>query len=73
MSQEVEIIQAPRVMLTVTEAAKCLSVGSSTFYQLILSGDIETVNIGRLRRVPVDCIVELVDRCRRAEQVAREP
>ena len=40
MSQEVEIIQAPRVMLTVAEAAKCLSVGRSTFYQLILSGDI---------------------------------
>jgi len=73
MSQEVEIIQAPRVMLTVAEAAKCLSVGRSTFYQLILSGDIETVNIGRLRRVPVDCLIEFVERCRRAEQVAREP
>lgn len=69
---DIEIIQTPRVMLSVAEAAKCLSVGRSTMYELIHSGDIETVHIGRLRRVPADCLREFVERCRR-QQGAGEP
>ena len=38
---DIEIIQTPRVMLSVTEAAKCLSIGRSTLYELINSGEIE--------------------------------
>ena len=45
---DIEIIQTPRVMLSVTEAAKCLSIGRSTLYELINSGEIESVHIGRL-------------------------
>lgn len=62
---DIEIIQAPRVMLSVAEAAKCLSVGRTTMYELIHSGAIESVHIGRLHRVPADCLREFVERCRR--------
>jgi excisionase family DNA binding protein len=55
-----------------TKAAKCLSIGGSTLYELIHSGEIETVHIGRLRRVPADCLQEFVERCRR-EHATREP
>jgi hypothetical protein len=41
-------------------------------YELINSGAIETVHIGRLRRVPADCLSDFVERCRR-EQRAQEP
>lgn len=68
---DIEIIQTPRVMLSVAEAATCLSVGRSTMYQLIHSGEIESVHIGRLHRVPADCLHEFVERCRR-EQSAGE-
>ena len=47
---DIEIIPTPRVMLSITDAARCLSVGRSTMYELINSGAIETVHIGRLRR-----------------------
>jgi excisionase family DNA binding protein len=69
---DIEIIQTPRVMLSVADAARCLSVGRSTMYELIRSGEIESVHIGRLHRVPADCLHEFVERCRR-EQTTTEP
>jgi len=66
---DIEIVQTPRVMLSVAEAAKCLSVGRSTMYELIHSGEIESVHIGRLHRVPADCLHEFVERCRRQQSV----
>ena len=69
---DIEVIQAPRVMLSLDQAAKCLSVGRSTMYELMNSGEIESVHIGRLHRVPADCLHEFVERCRR-QQGAGEP
>lgn len=46
--------EAPRDMLTIQEAARRLSVGRSTVYSLLESGNLESVCIGRLRRIPVD-------------------
>lgn len=69
---DIEIIPTPRVMLSITDAARCLSVGRSTMYELINSGAIETVHIGRLRRVPADSLSDFVERCRR-EQRAQDP
>jgi excisionase family DNA binding protein len=46
----------PRVLLTVAEAAKQLGIGRTTAYALVASGDLESVQIGRLRRVHVDAI-----------------
>ncbi|WP_159807540.1 helix-turn-helix domain-containing protein [Cellulomonas citrea] len=66
---DIEIIQTPRVMLNVVEVAKRLSVGRSTMYELIPSGEIESVHIGRLHRVPADCLHEFVARCRRQQSV----
>jgi excisionase family DNA binding protein len=46
----------PRLMLTVEQAAERLAIGRTTMFALIKSGEIETVRIGRLRRVPADAI-----------------
>jgi excisionase family DNA binding protein len=40
-------------LLTVEQAAKRLSIGRTTMFALLKSGDILSVRIGRLRRVPV--------------------
>lgn len=48
-----------RVLLTVEEAAEALSIGRTTAFQLIRSGKLETVRIGRLRRVPVEALQQL--------------
>jgi excisionase family DNA binding protein len=46
----------PRVMLTPEQAAESLGIGRTTMYALIKTGDVESVKIGRLRRVPQDAL-----------------
>lgn len=45
-----------RTLLTVEEAAEQLGIGRTSMYRLVSSGEIESVRIGRLRRVPKDAI-----------------
>jgi excisionase family DNA binding protein len=44
--------RAPRVLLTAEEAAERLNIGRTTMFALIKSGAVESVKVGRLRRVP---------------------
>ena len=48
------------LLLTVEEAARRLRIGRTLIYQLISSGELESVKVGRLRRVPADCLPEYV-------------
>jgi excisionase family DNA binding protein len=45
-----------RVLLTVEEAAEQLGIGRTTMFALIREGAVESVQIGRLRRVPVTAV-----------------
>lgn len=45
---------SPRVMLTVEQVADALGIGRTTAYALIKSGELRSLRIGRLRRVPLD-------------------
>lgn len=54
-----------RLLLTVEEAARRLGVGRTTMYALIGTGEVESVPIGRLRRVPAECLIEYVENLRR--------
>lgn len=51
-----------RLMLTPTEAGERLAVGRTTIYKLIRSGELESVQIGRLRRVPASAVQEYAHR-----------
>lgn len=59
-----------KLLLDVDEARELLGVGRSTLYELLATGSIESVKIGRARRVPVDAIQDYVARLR---SEAREP
>lgn len=52
------------VLLKVEEAARRLGIGRTTLYALISSGEIESVPVGRLRRVPVESLHDYVTRLR---------
>lgn len=56
----------PDGLLTVEEAAKRLRLGRTLVYQLISSGELESVTVGRLRRVPAECLAEYVKVLRKA-------
>ena len=53
------------LLLTVEEVAKRLRLGRTLVYRLISSGELESVKVGRLRRVPAECLPEYVATLRR--------
>jgi excisionase family DNA binding protein len=50
------------LLVTPEEAARRLSVGRTTIYELMASGELQSVNIGRCRRVPVSSLSLFVNR-----------
>ena len=51
-----------QLLVTPEEAARRLSLGRTTVYELIASGEIHSVTIGRCRRVPVSELCSYVAR-----------
>ena len=47
-----ESVREGKLLLTVEEAADRLSVGRSSLYNLVMSGEIVSIKLGRSRRVP---------------------
>ncbi|HET9873907.1 MAG TPA: helix-turn-helix domain-containing protein [Propionibacteriaceae bacterium] len=52
------------LVLTVEQAAEQLGIGRTVMYALVSSGAVESVRIGRLRRVPADALVTFLDQLR---------
>lgn len=50
-----------RIVLTVEQAAERLGIGRTLMYSLVSSGAVESVTIGRLRRIPADALVRYVE------------
>ena len=50
-----------RLLLTVMEAAQRLGIGRSLMYELLASGSIPSIRVGRLRRVPCQALTEFID------------
>ena len=58
------------VLLTVEEAARRLRIGRTTCFALIRTGELESIPIGRLRRVPADAPAAYVARQRANQRAA---
>jgi excisionase family DNA binding protein len=54
----------PRLLLTVSEAAQQLGIGRSLFYELLADGQVESIHVSRLRRIPTDALADYIDRQR---------
>lgn len=52
------------LLLTPEQAATSLAICRTKVYELLRSGQLESVRIGSSRRIPVDCLVEYVERLR---------
>jgi excisionase family DNA binding protein len=57
------------VLLSVMDVANALGCGRTLVYELIGSGQLETVKLGRLRRIPADALDELVRHLRSASSL----
>ncbi|HXW78121.1 MAG TPA: helix-turn-helix domain-containing protein [Acidimicrobiales bacterium] len=56
------------LLITIGEAANSLGVGRSTVYELIASGELDVIHIGRAARIRTSALHELVDRLHQRHQ-----
>lgn len=56
------------LLLTPEQAAGRLGVRRTKIYELIRSGDLESVKVGRLRRVPADALTDYVESLRKEKK-----
>jgi excisionase family DNA binding protein len=56
------------LLLTVEQAARKLNVGRSTLYGLLHSGRLESVTVGRLRRVPAVSLSRFIESLRNGSE-----
>jgi excisionase family DNA binding protein len=61
-SVEVTLRSDDRLLLSVDEAARRLSIGRSLHYELVATGEIHSVHVGRLRRVPTSALSDFIHR-----------
>lgn len=61
------------LLLTAEEAAAQLGVGRTKMFALMSEGEIESVRIGRHRRIPADALTAYVHRLRAEQAVDRGP
>ena len=52
----------PRILFTVEQAAEQLSIGRTTLYALLKTGEIQSVKIGPLRRIPLTALLAYTTR-----------
>lgn len=60
----------PRLLLTVEEAAERIGICRSNMFKLIRQGDVESVTIGRLRRVTPAALEAFVRRLSQRQEPA---
>jgi excisionase family DNA binding protein len=53
-----------RLLLTVSEAAQRLGIGRSLLYELLADGQVESIHVGRLHRIPTDALADYINRQR---------
>lgn len=58
-----------RVAFTVPDAAKAMSLGERTVWELVRTGELESVKVGRARRVTRATVLAFLER-KRAEDAA---
>ncbi|MEV6807316.1 helix-turn-helix domain-containing protein [Streptomyces sp. NPDC051132] len=68
MATTTEVVDPTLVLLTVEEAARRLQIGRTVCYRLIRSGELESITVGHLRRVPADAVPEFVARRRKTQR-----
>jgi excisionase family DNA binding protein len=49
-----------KLLLTPIEAATALGIGRSKVYELLQTGQLSSVRIGRCRRIPADALYDLL-------------
>lgn len=57
------------LLLRPEEAARRLSIARSSLYELVLTGEIKSLKIGRSRRIPLEALEDYIERKLREQGV----
>lgn len=68
----VDRISPTRLLLRVEEAAERLGIARTSMFRLIATRQVESVTVGRLRRVPVASLEAYVERLMVEQQAAQD-
>ncbi len=55
------------ITVRIADAVEMLGIGRSRIYELMQSGDIETIKLGRSTLIPVDSLHAMIERLRREQ------
>ena len=56
--------ESPEVLaVRIHEACRIIGIGRSKFYELIASGDIEALKVGRITLIPIEALRQFLGRC----------
>jgi excisionase family DNA binding protein len=58
-----------KLLLSPEQGAELLGVGRSQMFELIARGEVESIKIGRLRKIPRDAIDSYITRLRAEQSV----
>jgi len=73
IAASLEARQGAKLLFTIEEAAELLSIGKSSAYTLANKGEIPTVGIGSMRRVPVNLLLQYVETLSENARWTRRP
>jgi excisionase family DNA binding protein len=62
-------VEDRQILVTMEEAAECLRIGRTSMYALVMAGEVDSVRIGRSRRVPVGALHDYVRRLRECQRI----
>jgi excisionase family DNA binding protein len=60
MARDRALESSPRLLLTVEEAADLIGICRSNMFKLIRRGEVKSVKVGRLRRIPPAALEDYV-------------
>jgi len=59
-----------RLLYSVAEAASLLGVGRTYMFRLIAAGEVESIKVGKLRKIPRDALARYIDQQRPGQVTA---
>lgn len=67
-AERIESVSPARLLLRPSEAAEALGIGRSKLFELLGSGELESVLIGTSRRIPAQALSDFIGRLREKKQ-----
>lgn len=71
-SNEAANVGESRLLYSVEEAANLLGIGRTFMFRLVVTGEVDSVKIGKLRRIPHDALDRYIDRLRAETGLAQQ-